>query len=82
MSSTVEPVAPREGSPKKSRGNYIREVKEELKKVTWTTRSELILSTKLVVGSTFVFGIGIYAVDLLIKTVLNGVAGMVHFIFG
>ncbi len=67
---------------KSSKANYIRELKEELKKVTWTTKEELIFFTKIVVGATFILGLGIYAVDLSIKGVLNGFAALVHLIFG
>lgn len=71
---------------KPSRGNsgtsYINELKEELKKVTWTTKDELILFTKIVIGATFSLGLGIYGVDLLIKGVLNGFGALIHLIFG
>ncbi len=67
---------------KPSKTSYINELKEELKKVTWTTKDELILFTKIVVGSTFALGIGIYGVDLLIKGVLNGFGALIHLIFG
>ena len=67
---------------KPSNRSYINELKEELKKVTWTTKDELILFTKIVVGSTFALGIGIYGVDLLIKGVLNGFGALIHLIFG
>ncbi len=66
----------------KSGTGYINELKAELKKVTWTTKEELIFFTKIVVGSTFALGIGIYAVDLLIKGVLNGFGALIHLIFG
>lgn len=62
--------------------SYIAELKEELKKVTWTTKDELILFTKIVIGSTFSLGLGIYGVDLLIKGVLNGFGALIHLIFG
>jgi preprotein translocase subunit SecE len=67
---------------KPSNRSYINELKEELKKVTWTTKDELVLFTKIVVGSTFALGIGIYGVDLLIKGVLNGFGALIHLIFG
>ena len=67
---------------KPSKASYIHELKEELKKVTWTTKEELIFFTKIVVGATFILGLGIYAVDLSIKGVLNGFAALVHLIFG
>jgi preprotein translocase subunit SecE len=62
--------------------SYISELKAELRKVTWTTKEELIFFTKIVIGSTFALGLGIYAVDLLIKGVLNGFGALIHLIFG
>lgn len=82
MGIRVEPLTPRTEETKQSRVGYIRELKEELKKVTWTTKDELIFCTKVVVGSTFVFGIGIYLIDLVIKGVLNGFGSLVRLIFG
>lgn len=81
MSAKVETLTP-QIDEKKSGRSYVRELKEELKKVTWTTRDELVLCTKIVVGSTFVFGISIYLADLVIKGVLNGFSAFVHLIFG
>ena len=60
------------------KASFIHELKEELKKVTWTSKEELLLCTKVVVASTFLLGMGIYLVDLLIKGVLNGITGLVH----
>ncbi len=60
----------------------IQDLKEELKKVSWTTRDELKFSTKMVVGTTFFLGMGIYFIDLVIKGCLDLVTLVVHFIFG
>jgi preprotein translocase subunit SecE len=62
--------------------SHVEELKEELKKVSWTTQEELKLSTKIVILSIFIFGFGIYFFDLVIKGVLDSVALFVHFIFG
>lgn len=51
--------------------NYLREVQKELKKVTWTSKKDLFKYTKVVVGSTFIFGLGIYAVDIAIRNSLS-----------
>ena len=52
--------APAQQASKKKRVfNAIQELKEELKKVSWTTKEELKLSTKIVIGATFLFGLGI-----------------------
>ena len=75
-------AAAQQASKKKPAFSFIQELKEELKKVSWTTKDELKLSTKLVVGATFFFGLGIYLFDLVIKGALDFVALVVHFIFG
>lgn len=82
MGVQVEQLTSRTEEVKPSKTSYINELKEELKKVTWTTKDELILFTKIVIGSTFSLGLGIYGVDLLIKGVLNGFGALIHLIFG
>jgi len=66
----------------KSVFSYIQDLKEELKKVSWTSQSELGFSTKMVVLTTLFFGIGIYFVDFLIKNCLEFIKIVLHFIFG
>jgi len=56
---------------KKERSNYFREVQQELKKVSWTTKKELFRSTKIVLSFIFIFAIAIYISDLSIRSVLN-----------
>jgi preprotein translocase subunit SecE len=56
-----------ETGKKTKKWNFFFDIKEELKKVSWTTRQDLVLCTKIVIGATFGFGLGIYLVDLLIK---------------
>lgn len=65
-----------------SKLRYIRELKAELKKVTWTTKEELTLCTKVVIGSMFIFGMGVYLSDLLIKGFLDGFTAIIHLVFG
>ena len=74
----VESTAP----VKRVRVNYIQELKEELSKVTWTSKEELLSCTKIVVGSTFFLGLTIYLMDLCIKGALGGFSRIIHFIFG
>jgi preprotein translocase subunit SecE len=69
-------------SKKKRIFSFIPELKDELGKVNWTTKEELKLSTKVVINSTFLFGLGIYLFDLVIKGGLDLIAFIVHFIFG
>jgi preprotein translocase subunit SecE len=72
----------KQASKKKRVFDYIQELKEELKKVSWTTKDELKLSTKIVIGATFFFGLGIYLIDLVVKGCLDFIALVVHVIFG
>ena len=44
-------------TPQKKKQSFFREVINELKKVTWTTKEELLMSTKAVIIATFVFRI-------------------------
>ena len=66
----------------KKKSSYFTEVKNELKKVTWTSRGELIFCTKTVIFSTFFFGLAIYGVDLTIRGVLDGISATLRMIFG
>jgi preprotein translocase subunit SecE len=71
-----------DSSSKASTKSFVTELKEELKKVSWTTKAELIFCTKLVIGATFFLGLGIYLVDLAIKGGLDSIGMIVRFIFG
>ena len=62
--------------------SYFREVQGELKKVTWTSREELVVSTKAVIIATFAFGLGIYLCDLVIRGAVNGLGTLARMIFG
>jgi preprotein translocase subunit SecE len=61
--------------------SYFREVQNELKKVTWTSRTELLMSTKAVIFATFFFGLGIYLCDLAIRGAINGLGMLVRMVF-
>lgn len=62
--------------------SYFREVQNELKKVTWTTKEELFFSTKAVIFATFFFGFAIYLADLAIRNGLDLIAYVARLIFG
>ncbi len=66
---------------KKSR-SYLKEVQQELKKVSWTSKEELKFSTKVVIGSVFSFGIAIYLVDIAVKGALDTLSYLVRMIGG
>ncbi|MDR2539843.1 MAG: preprotein translocase subunit SecE [Chlamydiales bacterium] len=67
---------------KKPALGYIQGIKDELKKVTWTTKEELALSTKIVIAVTFACGLGIYLVDLFVKGSLDFISYVTHKILG
>jgi preprotein translocase subunit SecE len=62
--------------------DFIGGIKDELSKVTWTSREEMKLYIKVVVLSTLVFGLGVYAVDVIIQGVLQGLNAVVQMIGG
>lgn len=62
--------------------DFIADVKAEIQKITWTNREELIFYTKLVVGATFVFGMAIYVLDLVIQGTLGSLNFLMHLISG
>ncbi len=67
-------------SGKRNKKYYLREVQEEIKKVSWTTKEELILSTKIVLGATFLCSMGVYATDLTVRSCMNAVWYFAHLI--
>lgn len=62
----------------KRKGSFIQEMKEEMKRVSWTTKDELRTCGQIVIGSIFVLGLGIYLVDLFIRLVLDGIGNLVR----
>ncbi len=62
--------------------SFFREVQNELKKVTWTSKAELIMSTKAVMIATFVMGFAIYLCDLGVHGIVNGLGALAQKIFG
>jgi preprotein translocase subunit SecE len=66
----------------KKKVSFFREVINELKKVTWTTRPELMFSTKSVVLTIFIFGFGIYLCDLVIHGAIDGLGAIMRMILG
>jgi preprotein translocase SecE subunit len=66
----------------KKKSSYFREVQNELKKVTWTSKEELLFCTKAVIVATFFCGLSIYAVDLGIRGLLDLASNIVRMIFG
>lgn len=57
-----------EKKPKKKRFQFFRDVKAEMKRVTWPTRTDVIRWSGVVVGALLFFGIYVAVLDNLIVT--------------
>ena len=54
--------------PKKQRFKFLREVRSELKRVTWPSRSDVVRWTAVVIGALLFFGVFVAVLDNLIVT--------------
>ena len=61
--------------------SFIADVKNEVKKITWTTKKELKSSTRIVILTTVLFGFTIYLIDFLLKNALEVVSHILRLIF-
>lgn len=61
---------------------FVGEVKQELKKIEWTSKEELKAYTKIVLASTFLFGLFVYSIDLIMRGILSALDGFLKFIGG
>jgi preprotein translocase subunit SecE len=51
--------------------NFIKEVKVELGKVSWSTRRELMASTMVVIVVTFMMAVFIGLIDIFLSNILR-----------
>jgi len=51
--------------------NFVKETKQELIKVSWSTREELIGATVVVITVTFILAVYIGVVDLFLSKILS-----------
>jgi preprotein translocase subunit SecE len=51
--------------------NFLKEVRGELGKVTWSTREEVLGSTFVVITVTAILAIFIFVVDIILARLLN-----------
>jgi preprotein translocase subunit SecE len=54
-------------------GNYLTEVKGELKKVTWPTRNDLQKTTIAVIIISIIFGIYLQVIDFSFRFLVTGI---------
>ena len=55
---------------------FLREVRAEMKKVTFPSKDEVISTTTVVVITSFVFAFYLFLADLVIQRVFNGLYRM------
>ncbi|MCP5509968.1 MAG: preprotein translocase subunit SecE [Chlamydiales bacterium] len=82
MSASPRLKLAKQKAKKLQQGHFLQDTKEELKKVSWTSKKELISYTKVVIFSTFVFGFAIYLADLSIRGGLDGLSNIVRWMVG
>ena len=68
--------------PAKRAQQFVTEVKDEIQKINWTSREELMTYTQIVVVATFLFGMVIYLLDLCIQAALASLHWIVSAIGG
>ncbi|MGZ4887011.1 MAG: preprotein translocase subunit SecE [Candidatus Aminicenantales bacterium] len=59
-------------------GNFLKDVRSELKKVTWPARSEVYSTTIVVIAATIFFGFYLFLMDV----VFSWLIGKVQTLFG
>jgi len=72
MSQKTAPRIPK--VTRKSFTGFFASIKQEAKKVHWTSKPELLRSTKVVIVATPIFGFLIYGVDLVVRGFLDMLA--------
>jgi preprotein translocase subunit SecE len=60
---------------KTSPAQFVREVRQELAKVTWPTRKELVVTTVSVFAMAFVMALFFFVVDQIIAWVVQAILG-------
>ena len=66
----------------KKKYSYFRQVQQELKKVSWTSKKDIIFFTKVVLMATFLMGLTIYVADISIREILSLLSFLSRMIVG
>ena len=56
---------------------WFREMRSELKKVVWTSKSQLVNNTLVVIACVIVVGAFIWVFDLVCSTIITGILRLV-----
>jgi len=55
---------------------FLKEVRAEIKKVTWPSKNEVYNTTFVVIVATFFFGFYLYFMDIIFSWVINGIRSL------
>ena len=58
-------------------GRWLREMKSELKKVVWTSKSQMVNNTLVVLACVVVVGLFIWIFDAVAGLVVNGIITLI-----
>ena len=56
--------------------NFLKEVRAEVRKVTWPSRNEVYSTTIIVILATFFFGFYLYFMDVILSWLLGRVQSL------
>jgi preprotein translocase subunit SecE len=57
-------------------GNFLRDVRAELKKVTWPQKNEVVSTTIVVIAATIFFGFYLFFMDVIFSWVISQVKSL------
>jgi preprotein translocase subunit SecE len=60
----------------KKLGNFLKDVKAELKKVTWPSKNEVTSTTVVVIAATIFFGFYLFFMDLIFSWVISQIKNL------
>jgi len=60
----------------KKLGNFFRDVRSELKKVTWPSKNEVVSTTIVVIAATVFFGFYLFFMDVIFSWVITQVKSL------
>jgi preprotein translocase subunit SecE len=76
MSDTASDKAPAPRGPRTSPLQFLREVRAEIRKVTWATRNETLVSTVFVFIMVVIAALFFLGVDWVLRLIIGEVLGL------
>jgi preprotein translocase subunit SecE len=57
-------------------GNFLRDVRAELKKVTWPSKNEVVSTTVVVIAATVFFGFYLFFMDVIFSWAITQIKSL------